>query len=72
MVLILLALNFIPLRLHHSLALLRSRFSDSVTATLTSGNGTTANNGHLHNQPVYFPEWKKDNTDPPIPTEPSL
>ena len=41
-VLVLLAFNFIPHRLHHSLTLLRSRFNDSATATLTSGDGTTA------------------------------
>ena len=41
-VLVLLAFNFIPQRLHHSLTLLRSRFSDSATATLMSGDGTTA------------------------------
>ena len=41
-VLVLLAFNLISQRLHHSLTLLRSRFNDSATATLPSGDSTTA------------------------------
>ena len=42
MVLVLLALNFIPQRSHHSLTFTRSRLRDSATATLTPGDSTTA------------------------------
>ena len=38
--LVLFAFNLIPLRLHHSLILLRSWFRDSATVTLTPGDGT--------------------------------
>ena len=41
-VLVLLAFSFIPHRLHHTLALFRSRFIDYETATLSPGDGTTA------------------------------
>ena len=41
-VLVLLAINFIPQRSHHSLTLPRSRIRDSATLTLTPGDGTTA------------------------------
>ena len=41
-VLVLLAFIFITQRLHHTLTLFRSRFIDSVTATLSAGVGTTA------------------------------
>ena len=42
-VLVLLAFNFIPQRLHHSLTQARSRIRDCATATLTPGHG---NNSH--------------------------
>ena len=42
-VLVLLALNFIPKRSQHSLPLSRSRFGDSATVTLTPGDGATDN-----------------------------
>ena len=41
-VLVLLEFNLIPHRLHHILTPFRSRFRDSVTATLSPGDGTTA------------------------------
>ena len=41
-VLVLLAFSFIPQRSHHLLTLPRSRIRDSVTATLTPGDGTAA------------------------------
>ena len=40
-VLVWLAINFIPQRSHHSLILPRSLIRDSATVTLTNGNGTT-------------------------------
>ena len=41
-VFVLLALNFIPQRSHHSLTLPRSRIIDPATVTLMLGNSTTA------------------------------
>ena len=59
-VLVLLALNFIPQRLHHSLTFTRSRLRDSATVTLTPSGGTTAIKwSHRHNRLAYFPEYKK-------------
>ena len=46
------ALNFIPERLHNSLTLLRSRFSNSASANLTFEDGTTANKVESSAQPI--------------------
>ena len=40
-VLVLLAFNIIPQRLHHTFTLTRSRFRDSATVTRAPGDGTT-------------------------------
>ena len=41
-VLVLIACNFVPQRLHNSLTRQRSQITDSATATITPGDGTTA------------------------------
>ena len=55
-VLILHAFNFIPQRSHNLLTFMRSQLRDSATATLRSGDGTTAIN--RHNRSAYSPKWK--------------
>ena len=42
-IIVLLAVNLIPQRSHHSLTLPRSRFRDSATVALTPRDGTTDN-----------------------------